>query len=451
MTTDSGVKNVGQKKAYNALIQNIKPNSIAEEVNIQIGDRLKSINGEPLKDILDYYLLTEDEYIVLEIEKTDSQIWEIEIEKDAHESLGIEFAEECFDGLHKCQNNCIFCFLKGLPKGMRKSLYIKDDDYRHSFLHGNYITLTNVHSPDLQRIVDYRLTPLYISVHSTNPELRVKMLDNKNSANFYEKIKYLAEHGITMHTQIVLCPGLNDDDELDLTINDLVKLWPGVSSLAIVPVGLTQHNYQTSEYLRNFSDQESKFVIDKVKHWQDKFLKELGSRFVFASDEFFLKAQIEIPDENQYESYPQLENGVGLVRHFINDFKYSIEENIQYNITRDKTYIIITGETAFPILKELLEEYFTVNNVKVIPIKNNFFGYPVTVTGLLTGSDIIAGLRGISLNNCTILISDILLKKDQDVFLDNITVSELEKELATEIQIIPNSGNILAKTLAGGV
>ena len=437
---------MGQKKIYNALIQDVKPNSIAEEVNIQIGDRLKKINGQPLRDILDYYLLIEDDYVILEIEKQNGQIWEIEIEKDIHESLGIEFTEECFDGLHKCQNDCIFCFLKGLPQGMRKSLYVKDDDYRHSFLHGNYITLTNVHNHDLKRIVDYKLTPLYISVHSTNPELRMMMLGNKSSADFYEKLKYLAEHDIIMHTQIVLCPGLNDGDELDRTISDLVKLWPKVSSLAVVPVGLTKHNYQANEYLRSFSDQESKIVIDRIKHRQDKFLKEFGSRFVFASDEFFLKAKLEIPDEKEYEDYPQLENGVGLVRSFVNDFK----EIIQYNIVKDKTYIIVTGEAAFPILSKLVKEHFSVDNVKVIPIKNNFFGYPVTVTGLLTGNDIIKGLEKISLNNCTILISDILLKKDQDIFLDNMTIDQLEEKLDTKIQIIPNSGSILAKILAGG-
>ena len=441
---------MGQKKTYNALIQDIKPNSIAEEINIQIGDRLKKINGKSLMDILDYYLLIEDDYIVLEIEKLNGQVWEIEIEKDIYEPLGIEFSEECFDGLHKCQNNCIFCFLKGLPEGMRQSLYVKDDDYRHSFLHGNYITLTNIHNHDLQRIVNYRLTPLYISVHSTNPELRMKMLGNKNSADFYEKLKYLAEHDITMHTQIVLCPGLNDGNELDRTINDLAKLWPQVLSLAVVPVGLTQHNYQTSKYLRNFNDKESKAVIDRVKHWQDKFLEEFGSRFVFASDEFFLKARIEIPNENEYEDYPQLENGVGLVRSFVNDFKDYIEEKVQYNIAKDKTYIIVTGEAAFPILHKLIKEHFSLDSIKVIPVKNNFFGYPVTVAGLLTGNDIIEGLRDIPLKDCTILISDISLKKDQDIFLDNITVNELEEKLDTKIQIIPNSGSILAQTLAGG-
>ena len=439
-----------QKKTCNAWIQNIKPNSIAEEVNIQIGDRLIKINGQPLRDILDYYILTENDYMVLEIEKVNGQIWEIEIEKDTHEPLGIEFSEECFDGLHKCQNNCIFCFLKGLPEGMRQSLYIKDDDYRHSFLHGNYITLTNVHSHDLKRIVDYKLTPLYISVHSTNPELRMKMLGNKNSTDFYEKLKYLAERDITMHTQIVLCPGLNDGNELDRTINDLAKLWPKVSSLAVVPVGLTQHNYQTNEYLRNFSDQESKIVIDRIKYWQDKYLKQFGSRFVFASDEFFLRAKIETPDENEYEGYPQLENGVGLIRSFVNGFKNCIEEKAQYNIAGDKTHIIVTSEAAFPILSQLIKEYFPTNSVKVIQIKNGFFGHPVTVAGLLTGNDIIEGLRNAPLDNCTVFISDVLLKKDQDIFLDNITVDELEEKLGTRIQIIPNSGSILAEALAGG-
>jgi len=439
-----------QEKAYNPLIQDVKPDSIAEEIGIQAGDRLKKINDKPLRDILDYYFLIEDDYIVLEIEKVDGQVWEIEVEKDLHEPLGIEFNEECFDGLHQCQNNCIFCFLKGLPEGMRKSLYVKDDDYRHSFLHGNYITLTNVHSHDLQRIVDYKLTPLYISVHATNPELRVEMLGNKNSGDIYEKLRYLTEYGITMHTQIVLCPGLNDGDELDRTIRDLAKLWPDVLSLAVVPVGLTQHNYQTNEHLRNFTDQESKLVIDKIKQWQDKFLKEFGSRFVFASDEFFLAANMEMPDENEYEDYPQLENGVGLVRSFIDDFKGYLEEQVQYNTVKNKTYVIATGEAAFPVLSKLVEEYFPIGNVQVIPIKNRFFGYPVTVTGLLTGSDIIEDLKDVPLNNCTILISDILLKKDKDIFLDNITVDELEKKLGTEIQIISNSGSIFAKTLAGG-
>lgn len=441
---------MGQKKTYNALIQDVKSNSIAEEINIQIGDRLKKINGKPLRDVLDYYLLTENDYLVLEIEKVNNQIWEIEIEKDFHEPLGIEFSEECFDGLRKCQNNCIFCFLNGLPRGMRKSLYVKDDDYRHSFLHGNYITLTNVHDHDLKRIADCKLAPLYISVHSTNPELRMKMLGNKKSADLYEKLKYLAEHGITMHTQIVLCPGLNDGHELDRTINDLAKLWPWVSSLAVVPVGLTQYNYHANEYLRKFSAQESKLVIYRIKHWQSEFLKKFNSRFVFASDEFFLEARVEIPGENEYEGYPQLENGVGLIRSFVNDFRDYIEEKVQYNIIRDKTHVIVTGEAAFPILSKLVKDYFPANSIKVIHIKNSFFGYPVTVTGLLTGSDIIKGLKDVPLNNCILLISDVLLKKDQDILLDNITVSELEEKLDIEIQIIPNSGSMLAKALAGG-
>ncbi|WP_035270466.1 DUF512 domain-containing protein [Desulfitibacter alkalitolerans] len=441
---------MGQKKVYNSLIRDVKPNSIAEEINIQMGDRLKKINGKPLRDILDYYILTENDYILLEIEKENGQIWEIEIEKDFHEPLGISFKEECFDGLQKCQNNCIFCFLKGLPRGMRKSLYVKDDDYRHSFLHGNYITLTNVDWYDLKRIVDYKLAPLYISVHSTNPELRVRMLGNNKAADLNEKLKYLAEHGITMHTQIVLCPGLNDSKELDRTINDLSKLWPWVSSLAVVPVGLTKYNYLANEYLRQFNVQESNLVINKIKNWQNICLKKYNTRFVFPSDEFFIRANLEIPAEKEYEGYPQLENGVGLVRSFVNDFKYYFREKGQDGITMDRAYVIVTGEAAFPILDSLVKDFLPSDNVRVIQIKNSFFGYPVSVTGLLTGSDIIKGLKDIPLNNCILLISDVLLKKDHDIFLDNMTISELEKNLDLEIQIIPNSGSILAKTLTGG-
>ena len=438
------------RSKFKAFINHVEPNSIAEEVGIKTGDNLLKVNGDPVRDILDYHLLTENESLVLEIEKENGDIWEIDIEKYPHESLGISFYEECFDGLNICLNNCVFCFLKGLPKGMRNTLYLRDDDYRHSFLHGNYITLTNVSWDDLHRIVNIKLSPLYISVHTTNPELRENMLGSQSAGDIYEKLKYLAKAGIEMHTQIVLCPELNDGQELNKTIEDLSFLWPSVRSLAVVPVGLTKYNYLANKYLRHFSIEESFLVLDNVHKWQEKLHKKFNSKFVFASDEFFLKAKMNIPDEMYYEDYPQLENGVGLVRSFINEFNDFVTENKVVKIDHNKRFLIATGLSAFPILDKLLKRFADQSIVTVHPIENRFFGNSITVAGLITGSDIITGLSKINKENKILLISEVLLKKGENIFLDNMNVSQLEQSMGMKIHVIESTGSALAQAITGG-
>ncbi len=442
----TGVKRL--KKKTPAIISYVEPGSIAHQLNIKVGDKLLEINNYPLRDIIDYQMLSQEDNIILKIENQQGEIWEFEIEKDYNEAIGISFTEECFDGMLKCKNKCSFCFLKGLPKGLRKSLYVKDDDYRHSFLYGNYITLTNVEWNELNRIAKLKLSPLYISIHTTNPSLRVQMMNNKNAGDIYKKIKYLADNQIEIHAQAVLCPNINDGKELDKTIEDLAALWPQIKSFAVVPVGLTSFNFGVEDFLRPYTKIESNNVIVQIQHWQEKLNKQIGSRFVFASDEFYLLADKEVPKEEEYEGYPQLENGVGLVRSFRNDFNNEYTKRLSEGFNVKQNLVIATGELASPILKDLFVKHDI--NIRILTVKNRFFGYPVTVTGLLTGYDLVKELKNKVSSEETVVISSIMLKQGEDIFLDDMKLLDVEEQIGTNIKILPNNGSDLAHFLTGG-
>ncbi len=438
-------------KASPALISHVQAGSIAEEMNLQPGDKLIAVNGIPLRDILDFYGHICNQELSLEIEKNTGENWVVQIEKDADEPLGLFFSEECFDGLLSCTNKCLFCFIKGLPKGMRRTLYIKDDDYRHSFLHGNYITLTNLSQKDLQRIVDLKLSPLYISVHTTNATLRKYIMGNHKSGDILEKLKFLSENGIEMHTQAVVCPAINDGTELDRTINDLAQLFPNILSLAVVPVGITRYNLNEGLGLRPYTATEALAVVEIVEKWQNILLEANGSRFVFVSDEFYLKAGKNIPEDSVYEDYPQFENGVGLVRSFWDDFSdawQQIGKSLPDGLAG--RLIILTGVLAAPVLAELLKKHAINSRVQVLPVENKFFGASVTVTGLLTGADIIETLKGTVAHNDNVLISDVVLKNGADVLLDNFSLKQIEKIVGVKITAVRNNGKALAEMLSGG-
>ncbi|WP_066502820.1 DUF512 domain-containing protein [Abyssisolibacter fermentans] len=422
------------------VIENVKKDSIAEEMGIETGDIILSINGNEIKDIIDYKFNISDDYIVVEILKQNEEIWELEIEKDYDEDIGIEFTNPLIDRAKSCRNKCIFCFIDQLPKGMRKTLYFKDDDSRLSFLQGNFITLTNMSDEEIDRIVKYRISPINISVHTTDPELRVKMLNNKNAGNIYDRLRKLNEANIDMNCQIVLCPGINDGERLDRTINDLFDFYPNISSVAIVPVGLTKFREGLFD-LGTFDKESSREFLDYIEKKQKEFLKEVGSRFVFASDEFYILDGREIPEYDEYEGFPQIENGIGLMRRLKEEVTNELEKvELEYLIP--KKYTIATGVLAYDFMKSLSKQVIdkiSNLNIEVIEIKNKYFGESITVTGLITGTDLIEQLKDKNIGN-GLLITKSMLRSGEDVFLDDITIKDVEDALNTKVYLSDNRG-----------
>jgi putative radical SAM enzyme (TIGR03279 family) len=430
-----------QVKVYDVL-----PGSIAEEAGIVKGDCILAINGEKISDIFDYKFLTTVEDLVLEVQEQDGEILEVEIEKDEYEDLGIEFDDELLDEIKCCKNKCIFCFMDQLPKNMRNTLYLKDDDIRLSFLMGNYVTLTNINDEDINRVIRYRMSPINVSVHTTNPELRVKMLNNKYAGDILDKIKRITESGIQVNCQIVLCKDINDKKELDRTISDLAVFFPALSSISIVPVGITKYR-DALQQLVPFNKETSRDVILQVSEWQEKLYKSYQSRIVYLADEFYVMADMAIPEYAHYEDFPQIENGVGLIAQFKYEFDEYIETAIKSLRSRTDTETprvlsIATGVSPYKYIKgmaEKLESLFPKLKINVIEIKNNFFGENVTVTGLLTGRDIAEQLTGKSLGD-RLLICRCMLKSGEELFLDDYTVKMLQDKLNIELTIVENSG-----------
>lgn len=421
------------------LIIDVVKGSIAEECEIQKGDFLVSINGEEIYDVLDYDFLIKDENIVLLIEKKNGELEEIEVEKDFDEELGLVFEEELMDKPRLCRNKCMFCFMDQIPDTMRSTLHYKDDDYRLSFMAGNYVTLTNVDDEDLNRIIRYRMTPINISVHTTNGELRKKMLTNRFADRILEQLEKLSNAGISFNAQIVLCPGINDGEELEKTLTDLSKFHEHIGSVAIVPVGLTK--FREGLYpLRTFTSDECKKVIEQVSKYQDNFLKKYGSRLVFLSDEFYIQAGVPLPEYEEYEDFSQIENGVGMVACFMRDF-----ENTLSNCNKKafkKTFTLITGKLVYPMIlkaSRALEEKIDGLKINVVAIQNNFFGEKITITGLITGQDIINQLKGKDLGD-ELIVTEVMLKSDADIFLDDVTLEDLEKALNVKVRKVGNGG-----------
>lgn len=430
----------------------IKSGSIAEEMEIEIGDCLLSINGESVEDIIDYKYLICDEYVTIEVQKKDGEIWEIEIEKEYDEDLGVEFKEAILDKPKSCHNKCIFCFIDQLPKGMRETLYFKDDDSRLAFLQGNFVTLTNMNEDDINRIIKYKISPINVSVHTTSPELRVKMLNNRFAGEVYRMLKKMANAGIKINCQIVLCPGINDNEELEKTIEDLYKLHPNVENLAVVPVGATKFReglYNINLYNKETASEQ----LQLVSRLQQKYIGEIGIPFVRMSDEFYILSQTEIPCDEFYDNFKQLEDGVGVTRAFRSNIKNSIVE-LKENISG--FFTIVTGELAYNEIQEAANTIMKENSqitINVVKIINNFFGETITVAGLITATDIIEQLRDKQLGRY-IIIPDCMLRKGYElasdtekVFLDNITVEGLEKALERKILVCDYTGEDLVNII----
>ncbi|QIB26676.1 DUF512 domain-containing protein [Caloranaerobacter azorensis] len=415
------------------IIEAIERGSIAEELGIESGDVLISVNGHPIMDILDYKYQISDDYVEMTIQKKNGEIWELEIEKDINEDIGIIFTNPLIDKAKSCRNKCIFCFIDQLPKGMRNTLYFKDDDSRLSFLQGNFITLTNLSDDEIDRIIFYKLSPINISVHTTDPELRVKMLNNKNAGKIYDILQRFSKANIEMNCQIVLCPGINDGIYLDKTLEDLAVLYPNVKSVAVVPVGVTRYREGLFK-LETYNRDTAKELLNFIGKKQNKYLKELGSRFVFVADEFYILAGKEVPSFDEYEGFPQLENGVGLMRLFYEEVLKALTQ-IDKDMRLNKKFTIATGMLAYPFMKDvakLVMSKFKGLDLQVEPIINNFFGETITVAGLITGSDLIGQLDGKDLGD-GLIIPKSMLKRDEDIFLDDITVGELEERLNIEV------------------
>ena len=428
-------------KNTNNIISKVYKDSIAWELGIEVGDLLISINDQPIHDIIEYRFLLSDEYLEVEIKKKNNEIYVYEIEKDYDEDLGIEFTNPIIDKAKSCRNKCVFCFIDQLPKGMRETLYFKDDDSRLSFLQGNFVTLTNMSEEDIDNIIRYRISPINISVHTTNPELRQKMIKNKFAGRLYEIMQRLADAQIQMNCQIVLCPGYNDKAELERTVSDLTKLYPYVNSAAAVPVGITKHRDHLPN-LEIFNEQTAGETIELVHELQEKYLNELGTRFIFLSDEFYIMANKKLLDYDDYEGFIQFENGVCMISKLereINDYLQTISDE---KINSKKKISIATGHSAYEFIKNMASCIMNKCpgvEIAVYKIVNNFFGETITVSGLITATDIINQLKDKDLGQ-TLYIPRSMLKADEEIFLDNITLEELQNTMNIEVVPCLNEG-----------
>jgi putative radical SAM enzyme (TIGR03279 family) len=426
-----------KKKAH--IIKEIEAGSIAEEMELSPGDELVSINGTEIKDVLDYHYLIKDEELTVLIRKPDGEEWELDIEKDYDDDLGIIFEEGLMDEYRSCRNKCIFCFIDQMPPGMRDTLYFKDDDARLSFLQGNYITLTNMSDEEINRILFYKLSPINISIHTTNEDLRCRMLHNRFAGSALEKIKKLKDAGIIMNGQIVLCKGWNDGEELEKTIHDLAAFLPEMESVSVVPVGLTKFRHGL-EKLEGFTKEDSLIVLEQIHRWQNIFLTHYKTRFIYASDEWYLKAGLPLPGDEDYEGYPQLENGVGLIRSMQKEFDEQFDE--VKGDDRSRNISLATGVLAAPVLEQMTSKLITKFPnicIKVYTILNNFFGSEITVAGLITGSDIVEQLKDKELGE-SLLLPDVLLRSGETVLLDDVTLEDIESALQTKIRIVQSDG-----------
>ncbi len=427
------------------LIARIEPGSIAEEMEIEAGDRLLEINGQAVEDVFDYQYLTQDEYVEVLVAKPSGEEWLLEIDKDYEEDLGIIFENGLMDDYRSCSNKCIFCFIDQMPPGMRPTLYFKDDDSRLSFLQGNYVTLTNMSDVDVERIIKYHMSPINISFQTTNPELRCRMLHNRFAGEALKKVDQFYEAGIEMNGQIVLCKGFNDGEELERSIRDLTRYLPHLKSVSVVPVGLSKYR-DGLEPLEPFEREDAKAVIGQIRRWQEKLYPEYGLHFVHASDEWYVLAGEELPPEETYDGYLQLENGVGMLRLMMEEFEDAMERLSQPGALEGRilsgTYSSVTGQISYPYIRRMADrimERFPDIRILVYPIRNDFFGERITVTGLLTGQDILAQLEGKELGEILCLPEN-LLRSGEHVLLDDITVEEIAGTLQVRTDIVKSSG-----------
>ncbi len=427
-------------------INSVIPGSPAHKCGAAKGDILIKINDHPISDVLDYMFYAAESNLDLEIQR-NSAVIHLKAEKDEYDDLGLEFETFLMDCKQSCRNKCVFCFIDQMPLGMRDSLYFKDDDARLSFLQGNYVTLTNLNQNDIDRIIRMKLN-INVSVHTTNPELRVKMMNNRFAGEKLNYIRQLAENGIKLNCQIVCCPGLNDGAELKRSLSDLGALMPNISSMAVVPVGLSK--FRDGLYpLTSFTKETAEETIEIIEEFQAEFLRKFGTRIVFPSDEFYLIAERDIPTAEKYEDYPQYENGVGMVRSLIDEFMDALDCTEYDN--RQRHVSIATGYSAVGTIKSLAEaaeKRFNGLKCTVYAIRNDFFGESITVAGLITAQDLIAQLMDKELGE-ELLISSAMLRKDSDVFLDDLTITDVSRELGVTITSAENDGYDLLDAILG--
>ncbi len=441
-----------KKKGH--VVKKVLEGSIGQEMEIEAGDRLLAVNGEEIRDIFDYQYLLQEEYVEVLVEKPDGEEWLLEIDKEYEEDLGIEFENGLMDDYRSCCNKCIFCFIDQMPVGMRETLYFKDDDSRLSFLQGNYVTLTNMSDYDVERIIKYRLSPINISFHTTNPQLRCRMLNNRFAGEALKKADRLYEAGIAMNGQIVLCKGVNDGEELERSIADLTGYLPYLESVSVVPVGLSKYR-DGLEPLEPFTGEDAEEVLARIHRWQDKIFAEQGVHFIHASDEWYILAGQELPEESRYDGYLQLENGVGMLRLMLNEFEEALGELRKRgrNIKKPaETVSLATGRLAYPYIAGMarrLEEVCEGLRILAYPITNEFFGELITVSGLLTGQDIVAQLTGKELGG-RLLLPQNVLRSGEKVFLDDMTVEEMENALQVKVDIVKSSGRDFIDTILYG-
>ena len=427
------------------LIEAVHPHGIAYRRGLRPGDTLIAINGEPIVDEIDYQALSGKSRLDLLVKKADGREETIQLLKAREASLGLQLADTLACKPRPCKNKCMFCFIDQMPPGMRKTLYVKDDDWRLSLMMGNYITLTNVDDQEFDRIIRRKASPLYISVHATDPQVRVQMMKNPNAAQIMERLNRLKDAGLHFHCQIVLCPGVNDGEVLKKTLSELAALYPAAQSAALVPVGLTKFRVGLAD-VKPFDQESAGKVIAIAREFQEKLQKEIGTRFVFPADEMLLIAGEEIPPEEEYEGFPQIENGVGLLRQFEESLKMAAEDQSRPALPR--SIRIPCGTSIAPVMEQWMKKYAPKGvQVVVQPIKNVFFGETVTVTGLLTGGDLKNQLQDAKEDE--ILLCSNTLRQEQDLFLDDMPLSALRESLKQKLTIVPNDGASLYDALLG--
>ena len=421
------------------VISRVLPGSIGEELELEPGDVLVSINGQPVEDVFDYRYLMNDEVVELLIRKKNGEEWELEVEKDYEDDLGVEFENSLMDDYRSCSNHCIFCFIDQMPPNMRETLYFKDDDSRLSFLQGNYVTLTNMSEYDLDRIIKFHLSPINVSFQTMNPELRCKMLHNRFAGDALKKVDKLYQGGVIMNGQIVLCKGVNDRDELEYSLEKLSEYAPVLQSVSVVPVGLSK--YRDGLYpLEPFDREDAEYLIEQVERWQKIMMERYGIHFIHASDEWYILAGKKLPEETRYDGYLQLENGVGMMRLLETEVKERLAGLEGDN--REFTASVATGKLAAPFIQQymkLIQEKFPNIKVNVYTIRNDFFGERITVSGLITGADLREQLKDRELGE-KILIPCNMLRSGEDVFLDDLTVDDIREALGTELVVVDEPG-----------
>lgn len=419
------------------IVEAVEPGSILDEMEVEAGDIIRSINGVLVEDVMDYRYLIADEMLIVEIEKKDGEIWELEIEKDFSEDLGLAFTDSMIE-TRTCRNHCVFCFIDQMPKGMRPTLYVKDDDERLSFLLGNYITLTNLTDEEIERIIRYRIMPINISIHTTDDALRCKMLNNRFAGGIMESLRHFAENGIEMNGQIVLCPGYNDGKALEKTLKDLVELYPQMRSVSVVPVGLTKYREGLAA-LSLFDKVGAQKTIEIIENVQVQMKQKNGINFVYASDEFYLKAGYPLPSSKAYDGFPQIENGVGMLR----DFKDSLDMALSQNtMNYQKASVgIITGKLAADFMKNCVGKIkmkFPDKRIEIYSVRNDFFGETITVAGLTVGQDIVSQVPKAAVDYY--LLPQNMLMNDGTKLLDDMALEELSQKLERPVKSVPVDG-----------